>query len=284
MKHTKVWLGVFALGFAALVFWRSGIHALACESIYPYQKACVWFKKTIGSRIRAACTRANSAVRVAMLERDVARLRMTAAEVDSLVSEVDRLREQLAYVRKTVSRCQPAVVLSRGGTAAIWQTLRVARGAADGVRRGDPVVVPDGLVGRVVETTPHTSEVMLISDPNSRVACELEVPSEGFGAIRGILYGGGARPGREPTLTLLYVVEPLRLRYLARDFEPPPRTSVITSGLGQTFPKGLKVGYLLESRVEKNGLTREAMIVPAVDLAGLEEVFILSTREAADAR
>lgn len=219
-----------------------------------------------------------------MLERDVARLRLAASEVESLEAEIAHLRSRLAFTRKTVSRCQPAAVLSRGGTAAIWQTLRVSRGTLDGVRRGDPVVVPDGLVGRVVETTPHTSEVMLISDPNSRVACELEVSSGQFGAIRGILYGGGAKPGADPALTLLYVVEPLRLRYLERDFEPPPRTSVITSGLGQTFPKGLKVGYLLESRVAENGLTREAMIVPAVDLAGLEDVFIISTREATDAR
>lgn len=219
-----------------------------------------------------------------MLERDVARLRLECAEVESLESEIARLRGQLGFLRQTKTRCQAASILSRGGTSAIWQTLRISKGKNHGIRRGDPVIVPDGLVGRVSEVSAHTSEVMLISDPNSRVACELETSAADFGVIRGILYGGGVKPGADPTLTLLYVVEPLRIRYLERDFSPPPRTPVITSGLGRTFPKGIRVGYLLESRVEENGLTREALLAPAVDLAGLEEVFVLSSREASDVR
>ena len=151
-------------------------------------------------------------------------------------------------------------------------------------RSGDPVVVPDGVVGRVTEVSPHTCEVMLVTDPNSRVACELETPGEGIGVVRGILYGGGAVPAAQPQLTLLYVVEPLRLRYLAREFEPAPRTRVVTSGLGQTFPRGLTVGYLLESRLEPNGLSRVAQVMPSVDLAALDEVFVLSTGRGAHAR
>ena len=133
-----------------------------------------------------------------------------------------------------------------------------------------------GDVGRVADVSPHTSEVMLVTDPNSRVACELETPGEGVGVVRGILYGGGSRPSADPALTLLYVVDPLRLRYLAREFEPAPRVRVVTSGLGTTFPKGLTVGYVLESRLEPNGLSREASVMPAVDMAALDEVFVLS--------
>ena len=63
---------------------------------------------------------------------------------------------------------------------------------------------------------------MLITDPNSRVACELRRPARcgrraRYPVRRRLASGGG------PALTLLYVVEPLRLRYLSRDFEPPPR-------------------------------------------------------------
>ena len=52
----------------------------------------------------------------------------------------------------------------------------------------------------------------------------------------------------------------------------------MTSGLGQTFPKGLTVGYLLESRLEPNGLSREASVLSAVDMASLDTVFVLGTR------
>ncbi|MBP5228380.1 MAG: rod shape-determining protein MreC [Kiritimatiellae bacterium] len=277
----RFWIVLVGLGVGTLVFWRTGAFCATCETLYPYEKARVWFNRTVGVRAKALCSRVSHAARNQLLERDLARLQIEAARTAELERENARLRESLAYTQKAppLTRCQSAAILSRGGTTAIWQTFRVSRGSLDGVRTGDPVIVPDGLVGRVSDVSPHTCDVMLISDPNSRVACELETQTDGLGVIRGILYGGGAKPGADPQLRLLYVIEPLRLRYLSRDFEPPPRTRIVTSGLGQTFPKGLTVGYLLESAISANGLSREAVIMPAVDLAGLEEVFILSARE-----
>ena len=281
VKQMRFWIVLVGLGVGTLVFWRTGAFCATCETLYPYEKARVWFNRTVGVRAKALCSRVSHAARNQLLERDLARLQIEAARTAELERENARLRESLAYTQKAppLTRCQSAAILSRGGTTAIWQTFRVSRGSLDGVRTGDPVIVPDGLVGRVSDVSPHTCDVMLISDPNSRVACELETQTDGLGVIRGILYGGGAKPGADPQLRLLYVIEPLRLRYLSRDFEPPPRMRIVTSGLGQTFPKGLTVGYLLESAISANGLSREAVIMPAVDLAGLEEVFILSARE-----
>lgn len=276
MKQTKWWVGLLAVTLAALVFWRSGAHGFVREALYPYEKACVWFERSVWLRVRAVFSRTRLAARNAMLERDVARLRMAVADVEALEAETRRLRALLDFTPPVPCRWLAAPILSRGGTSAVWQQVRLAKGSLHGVRKGAPVVVPDGVVGRVTEVSPHTSDVMLITDPNSRVACELETPGEGVGLVRGILYGGGAVPAAGPELTLLYVVDPLRLRYLARDFEPAPRTRVVTSGLGQTFPKGLTIGYLLNSRIEPNALSREAAVMPAVDLAALEEVFVLS--------
>jgi rod shape-determining protein MreC len=271
-----VWLLVLSLG--ALIFWRAGVRDFAREAVYPYANACNWLERTVGVRLYAIFSRARQSSRNAMLERDVARLQIRVAEAESLEAEVARLRQLLDFSPPVACRWLAAPVLSRGGTSAVWQSVRLGKGSLQGVRKGDPVVVPEGLAGRVVDVSPHTSEVMLITDPNSRVACELDVPGEGVGVVRGILYGGGSTSVADPKLTLLYVVEPLRLRYLAREFEPAPRTRVVTSGLGQTFPKGLTVGYVLESKLEPNKLSREASVLPSVDLASLHEVYILSAR------
>ncbi len=284
MKQAKRWVWLLVVSLGVLVFWHTGASVLSREALYPYENAKVWFERTVWVRLQAVVSRARNAARVSMLERDVARLRMALAETETLEAEVSRLRVLLDFSPPIACRWQAAPVLSRGGTAAVWQSVRLAKGSLHGVRKGDPVVVPDGVVGRVTEVSPHTCEVMLITDPNSRVACELETPGEGVGVVRGILYGGGARPTANPVLTLLYVVEPLRLRYLARDFEPPPRTRVVTSGLGPTYPKGLTVGYLLESRLESDGLSREAAVMPAVDMAALDEVFILTRQGGRHAR
>lgn len=276
MKQAKLWVLLLVFSLGALVFWRAGVCDFSREALYPYENAKVWFERTVWVRVKALSSRARHASRNAMLERDVARLQIAAAAAETLEAEVSRLRSLLEFTPPVACRWLAAPVLSRGGTAAVWQSVRVAKGSLHGIRKGDPVVVPDGIVGRVTDVSAHTSEVMLVTDPNSRVACELETPGEGVGVVRGILYGGGSHTAADPKLTLLYVVDPLRLRYLARVFEPAPRTRVVTSGLGQTFPKGLTVGYVLESRLEPNGLSREASVMPAVDMVAVDEVFILS--------
>ncbi|HNX34083.1 MAG TPA: rod shape-determining protein MreC [Kiritimatiellia bacterium] len=276
MKQAKLWVWLLVLSLGALVFWRAGVRDFSREALYPYENAKVWLERTVWVRVRAVLLRAHHASRNAMLERDVARLRIAEAEAEALAAEVTRLRALLDFTPPAAGRWQAAPVLSRGGTSAVWQSVRLGKGSLHGLREGDPVVVPEGVVGRVADVSAHTCEVMLVTDPNCRVACELETPGEGVGTVRGILYGGGASTAADPTLTLLYVVDPLRLRYLAREFEPAPRTRVLTSGLGQIFPKGLTVGYVLESRLEANGLSREASVMPAVDMAAVDEVFVLS--------
>ena len=276
MKQAKLWVWLLVLSLGALMFWRAGVCVFSREALYPYENAKVWLERTVWVRVKAVLSRASHASRNAMLERDVARLQIAAAQSEALEIEVARLHKLLDFTPPVTCRWLAAPVLSRGGTAAVWQSVRVAKGSLHGIRKGDPVVVPEGVVGRVTDVSLHTSEVMLITDPNSRVACELEIPGEGVGVVRGILYGDGSHPTADPKLMLLYVVDPLRLRYLAREFEPAPRTRVLTSGLGQSFPKGLTVGYVLDSRLESNGLSREASVMPAVDMAALDEVFVLS--------
>lgn len=276
---SKVWIVLLVVSLGAFVFLRSGVRSFASETLYPFSNAYRWFDQTIGLHVRAALTRVNYATRYAKQERELTRLQVMFAEAETREAEVKHLRTLLEYTPPVSCRWMAAPVISRGGTAGIWQTVRVGKGSVHGVRRGDLVMVPEGVVGRVSDLSLHTSEVMLITDPNSRVACELDLPSEeGTGVVRGILYGGGVRPGGDPKLTLLYVVEPMRLRYMAREFEPAPRTRVITSGLGNTFPKGLTIGYLLSSTMEPQNLSREAEVMPAVDMAGLRDVFILAAR------
>jgi rod shape-determining protein MreC len=275
VKQAKVWVWLLAVSLGVLVFWHAGVRDVARETLYPYEKAKVWLERIVGVRVKAVCSRVRHASRNAMLERDMARLQMVVRETEALENEVARLTALLEYSPPIRGRWQAAPVLSRGGTTAMWQSVRIGKGSRHGIREGAPVVIPEGVVGRVTDVSLHTSEIMLITDLNSRVACELEAPDEGVGVVRGILYGGGERPGADPALTLLYVVDPLRIRYLARDFEPAPRTRVVTSGLGKTFPKGLTVGYVLESRLEPGGLSREASVMPAVDMAALEDVFVL---------
>lgn len=284
MKQAKVWVWLFALTLLVLSVWRSGAHIFAREAVYPYANARVWIEHNIWTRAKAVALRSRVGARNAQLERDVARLRIMSQEREALEAEVRRLRALLDFAPGAEHLWIAAPVCSRGGVLGIDHTICIGKGSFHGVRRGDPVIVPDGVVGRVGKVSPHTSEIMLITDPNSRISCVLETPGMDVGAVRGILYGNGTRSVGTPGLSLLYVVEPLRLRYMERDFEPSPRARVVTSGMGQTFPKGLPVGYLLDSKVDENGLLREGGVMPSADISSIDEVFVLSRERRPHAR
>ena len=50
---------------------------------------------------------------------------------------------------------------------------------------------------------------------------------------------------------------------------------VITSGLGNIYPKGIRVGKVSRIERESYGITQNVEITPAVDFGRLEEVVIL---------
>ncbi|MBO4287987.1 MAG: rod shape-determining protein MreC [Kiritimatiellae bacterium] len=269
------------LTLLAVLVWRSDVCGFAREALYPFENLNVWFRRAVVSRVRGVFRRSAQAAECETLRRNLQRLELEIEELGKVEAENKRLSELLDLQPTARVRWQAARVHSRGGTTGVRQSIRVGKGSLHGVRVGDPAVVPEGVVGRVMTVSAKTADILLLTDPNCRIPVELELEGEDFGTVRGILHGGGTRTADDPTLTMIYVVEPLRIRYLERDFAPPPRTRVVTSGLGGAFPKGLTIGWMLDSREDVNGLSREAEVVPAVDFAGLETVFLLERGEAA---
>lgn len=67
----------------------------------------------------------------------------------------------------------------------------------------------------------------------------------------------------------------LFLNYLPRDAQPISGDQIVTSGLGDTYPAGLLVGYVESIHTDANGLTRYAVVNPAADLNSLRYVFVI---------
>jgi rod shape-determining protein MreC len=151
-------------------------------------------------------------------------------------------------------------------------------GSNHGVAAGDIVVVPDGLVGRIADSvTPHTSEVILLSDPACRVA--VEVP----GGVKGILQGaGGEDYGARADEPLLYSIEPLLLRFVSRNANVVPGSTLFTEGSGGLFLRGIKVGTIIEREVVPDDCLAKILVEPAVDPTLLRIVFILTNAKASE--
>lgn len=122
-----------------------------------------------------------------------------------------------------------------------------------------PVINESGLVGRVINVTSHTSEVLLILDREGAVGAMVQQTR-----IPGVVEGLGS-----PT-------DQLQMIHIAQDAPVKVNQVVITSGYGGIFPKGLRIGYVKEIFPEGNGLMKRAVLQPFVDFDRLEEIMVIT--------
>ena len=258
MKISTNWtLSIIVLAvIGALVL--IGFRSVAVEAVYPVERVHRVFMRKVMSRLSGCLRGAEAQAENVRLRREVASLVMDRADQEQLEAENARLRKALDYKERSRESWVASAILSFGGGAAgVHNAVRVDKGSLDGVQMGAVAVVPEGLVGKVTYVTLHTAEVTLITDGLIKVACEVETEGK---RLRGILSGGSE--------------DSLLLRHLSDGAEAPPRSRVLTSGLGGVFPRGIVVGTLLEVRKDAGGLASEGEVLPAVDFSTLEDVFI----------
>ncbi len=194
------------------------------------------------------------------LAEELAHLRRRVAELSALDAENAALREQLGFRRAERRALLPAEVIARDA-AGWWQTARLDRGAREGLRPGLAVITSEGLAGRTIETTARTCDVLLITDPNSRVSARLP-RTDAFG----VLVGTGVRPDGTALC---------RLDFIHRHLPVQPGDEVVTSGLGGVFPPGLPIGYVTRVMSDEQGLHQTAEVAPRADLGRLRYAFVV---------
>lgn len=275
MRRTHIWFLGLLLA-AGIGLWSSvgnGFQRWAREGIFPYQVGWHWLAHAwrYPGRLRTEL-RSGMAER-RRLEQELRDLQYARIHLDELQAENATLRRLLDMRERTPGHPVVARVLSRGGAGDWWATLRIAAGENRGIRPNQPVLGADGLLGRIVDVTPSTSDVLLLTDPNSRIACRLDPPVPG--AV-GIVFGAGVRRDMPSALKWLYRIEPLQWRFIERDVEIPENARVVTAGQGGVFPAGLPIGWVSGTGVDVQGLYREAQVFPFSDPRTLTHVLVMA--------
>ncbi|MDQ6765456.1 MAG: rod shape-determining protein MreC, partial [Verrucomicrobiota bacterium] len=144
-----------------------------------------------------------------------------------------------------------------------WRTVTINRGKHDGIETDMPVVTEEGLVGKTTTVSDSISLVLLVSDENCRVASTVEGTRE-----QGIVAGERVVGALTPLLDL---------NFLSKQANLQPGQKAYTSGVGGVFPSGLVIGAVKEFKVRE--LDAQARLTPAVDLAKLEDVFVITGRK-----
>jgi len=196
--------------------------------------------------------------------------------VHELISENVRLREQAASVPRLerllgfapaenwTARAARVIGQKLGPTGALGSVL-VDLGEAHGFANDAPAVIPEGVVGRVLRTSPNYSTVLLLTDQNSRVAV---MGSEN--RTTAILSGGGPD-------------ELFDLKYVPVSGTLSVGELLVTSGLDGIFPKGLPVARVVRVEQPDVSLFQSAQAEPLFDVRGVEELFLLARLDGGEA-
>ncbi len=201
--------------------------------------------------------RANDELSHRLLELEVEQQQM-----EQLTHENQRLRE-LLRLRDRLPPVFTAARLMVNQAVGAQRTILVDQGMDMGLAKDMPVVVREGIVGRVVRPGASESVVELITDAGSAVA--VRVVRTG---LQGMLAGRGGRT--------------LRLQYIPEQEDVREGDCLVTSGHDRIYPQGLPVGCVVavssggpDDDRAHTGLMMDIEVEPAVRFSRLREVLIL---------
>jgi len=166
--------------------------------------------------------------------------------------ENQRLRSLLEFKNSPEVKLTAACIIAKDSSN-FSDTISIDKGSGNGINKDTVVLSEAGLVGRVYESFPGLSRVILITDPNSRVSA-VTLKSRHIGVVYGMLSGKCI------------------MKYMPIDADIAEGEEVLTSGYSDIYPKGIFIGRVLNTAKDPGGLSRSAIIQPAVDFSKLEEV------------
>ena len=134
-------------------------------------------------------------------------------------------------------------------------TMVINRGTEHGVHENMPVFSMNGLVGKVSKATLNHSRVQLLVDPNLKLSV-MDRKTRVVGFLESM---DGVR---------LTAMVPTHAGIRAGD-------TLITSGLGGIFPKGIPVGTVKDIRKSDLDVMRQMDVEPFQEFSILEEVFVM---------
>lgn len=183
------------------------------------------------------------------------------AEKEELIKEIEELKKVLE-LDTLLSEKKVTTALVVGRNLNFWHdTLTINKGIEDGIEVGMPVVLNDGLIGKINTVSNFNSTVKLLTSPNNyKISVKLK---SGDNYVYGLLTGYDEKEN-------VYKIEGI-----SQTNEITIDSVVTTTGLGDIFPSGIVVGKVVGSKSDSYDLARIIEVRPSVDFNNFSVVTIL---------
>lgn len=184
-------------------------------------------------------------------------------QLASVLSENANLRRQLSEAQGFMDQTKALSPLSFNTVAArpigINRYLLIDKGSDDGLMVNQVVVYKDNYIGKVIQAGNKKSQVLLLTDPDSKLASFV---SSGGGKAKGILQG---QFGSEMVLEKILHRESINKDDL-----------VYSEGSEQEIPRGLILGQVADVLVRDNEIFKSAKVKTVFDVTSLDIVFVIT--------
>ena len=207
------------------------------------------------------------------------KIALMQSELNRYIDDASRfklLKKQLLLAEQPIPKKVFAEVVGES-VDGFHRVVVINKGQRAGIRHNYPVVVVEGLVGRVFSVSANRALVQLLNDPRHRFPVSIQLLTEPYAGEVSPSKGSVSPRINTPQERALAVgrqnkVRAERIRTLAQVKEGD---RVVTSGLAGIFPRGLAVGVVGEVTKPKHDVFQYADIITHVDFDNLAGVFIL---------
>lgn len=220
-KHAIIAISIIMAAIIASIF-ANQIRTARSACLSPAEKAAAGTGKSISSCAKSIPELLSAAEDNKKLKAENERLKREITDLNICRSENIRLRALLELKKKSQQKTIAAEICGRDSESWFFR-FEINKGSKDGVKKQMIAMSDKGLVGKVTAVYPRTSLVRTILHKNSMIPA-YAVEAGAFAMLSG--EGGGKAV----------------LRYIYNSSLIDSGQLVITSGLGDIYPRGIPIG------------------------------------------
>lgn len=193
------------------------------------------------------------------------KLKNQLLEYEKLKEENDRLREVLNFKNsKNTYDYLGAEIIGYSGESFLKGYI-IDKGENDGLKKNMVVISNLGLVGQVTSVGSNWAIVQSLINENIAVSVMVNSTRETTGILKGYTTNSNEN------LT--------KITNLSIDSEIKEGDVILTSGLGQIYPKEIRIGEVISVETDEIKVMKTAIVKPYVDFTKLEELFVVIPKE-----
>lgn len=227
----------------------------------PFQSAFAAIVKPINERIVFYKEAKGYKEENERLIKEITEIKIENRDIKSYSEENKRLKNLLDLQGNNANMTTVAASAVSKDYEKWYKGITINKGKNAGIKKGDPVITADGILGMVNEVGANWARVTTIFDAESAVGARFTRTGD-IGVVEGDLE--------------LSEEGKCKIEYISGTASIMSGDILVSSGVGELYPEGLMIGTVSDVKVDAMGKIEYAVVEPSVDFDNIYEVLVVT--------